>query len=94
VHERTLAYLRGRFGDHYRRVDPAGPPDAHDREWGYVPWTSGPGETYARHNALLDLGDLSAFLARERPNMFTFPPAGTTTPARRRWTERAGNRRT
>ena len=72
MHERTLAYLRGRFGDHYRRVDPEGPPDAQDREWGYVPWTSGPGETYARHNALLDLGDLSAFLARERPKHVYF----------------------
>ena len=72
MHERTLAYLRGRFGDHYRRVNPEGPPDAQDREWGYVPWTSGPGETYARHNALLDLGDLSAFLARERPRHVYF----------------------
>jgi DNA primase small subunit len=72
VHERTLAYLRGRFGDHYRRVDPEEPPDAQDREWGYVPWTSGPGERYARHNALLDLGDLSAFLARERPKHVYF----------------------
>jgi DNA primase small subunit len=72
VNERTLAYLRGRFGDHYRRVDLDGPPDADDREWGYVPWTAGPGETYVRHNALLDLGDLSAFLARERPRHVYF----------------------
>lgn len=72
MNERTLAYLRGRFGDHYRRVDLDGPPDADDREWGYVPWTAGPGETYVRHNALLDLGDLSAFLARERPRHVYF----------------------
>ena len=72
MNEQTLAYLRGRFGDHYRRVDLDGPPDADDREWGYVPWTAGPGETYARHNALLDLGDLSAFLARERPRHVYF----------------------
>jgi DNA primase small subunit len=72
VHERTLAYLRGRFGDHYRRVAMERPPDAGDREWGYVPWTAGPGETYVRHNSLLDLGDLSAFLARERPRHVYF----------------------
>jgi len=72
VHERTLAYLRGRFGDYYRRsgIDP--PPDADEREWGYVPWTEGPGETYVRHNSLLDLGDLSDFLARERPKHVYF----------------------
>ena len=72
MQDRTLAYLRGRFGDHYRRTDLDGPPDAHDREWGYVPWTGGPGETYVRHNALLDLGELSAFLARERPKHVYF----------------------
>jgi len=72
VHERTLAYLRGRFGDHYRRADIEKPPDAHEREWAYVPWTAGPGETYVRHNALLDLGDLTEFLARERPKHVYF----------------------
>jgi len=72
VHERTLAYLRGRFGDYYRRqaIDP--PPDADGREWGYVPWTEGPGETYVRHNSLLDLGDIDDFLARERPKHVYF----------------------
>lgn len=72
MQERTLSYLRGRFGDHYRRTDLDGPPDARDREWGYVPWTAGPGETYVRHNALRDLGELSAFLARERPRHVYF----------------------
>ena len=70
--ERTLAYLRGRFGDHYRKsaIDP--PPDANEREWGYVPWTEGPGETYVRHNSLLDMGELGDFLARERPKHIYF----------------------
>jgi DNA primase small subunit len=72
VNERTLAYLRGRFGDHYRRAEIERPPDADAREWGYVPWTAGPGETYVRHNALLDLGRLSDFLARERPRHVYF----------------------
>jgi len=72
VQERTLAYLRGRFGDHYRRTEIQPPPDAHDREWGYVPWTDGPGETYVRHNSLLDLGDIDDFLARESPKHVYF----------------------
>jgi DNA primase small subunit len=72
MEERTQAYLRGRFGDHYRRTGVTPPPDAGEREWGYVPWTRGPGETYVRHNSLLDLGDISDFLARERPRHVYF----------------------
>jgi DNA primase small subunit len=72
MEERTRAYLRGRFGDHYRRSEPTLPPDAHEREWGYVPWTGGPGETYIRHKSLLDLGALPEFLARERPRHVYF----------------------
>jgi DNA primase small subunit len=72
VHERTLAYLRGRFGDYYRRTEIDLPPDADGREWGYVPWTEAPGERYVRHNSLLDLGDISDFLARKRPKHVYF----------------------
>ena len=72
MHERTLAYLRGRFGDYYRRQAIEPPPEADRREWGYVPWTEGPGETYVRHNSLLDLGDIDDFLARERPKHVYF----------------------
>ena len=70
---RTREYLRGRFGDHYRRLArtegvPA-PPAANEREWGYIPFSTG-GTTMVRHESLLDLtggADLGAFLARERP---------------------------
>lgn len=72
MQERTLAYLRGRFGDHYRKSAITPPPDANEREWGYVPWTEGPGETYVRHNSLLDMGELGDFLARERPKHIYF----------------------
>jgi len=72
MEERTRAYLRGRFGDHYRRTDPTPPPDANEREWGYIPWTEGPGETMVRHRSLLDLGELSDFLGRERPRHVYF----------------------
>lgn len=72
VHDRTRAYLRGRFGDYYRRTTIDPPPDAHRREWGYVPWTAQPGATYVRHNSLLDLGTVASFLARERPRHVYF----------------------
>ncbi len=72
MEERTRAYLRGRFGDFYRRADISPPPEANEREWGYVPWTEGPGDTYVRHNSLLDLGDLESFLERERPRHVYF----------------------
>jgi DNA primase small subunit len=70
---RTREYLRGRFGDHYRRVARSegitAPPAANEREWGYIPFSSG-GTTMVRHESLLDLtggADLGEFLARERP---------------------------
>jgi len=69
---RTQAYLRGRFGDHYRKAEIIPPPDANKREWGYVPWTDGPGETYVRHRSLLDIGAPADFLARERPRHVYF----------------------
>jgi DNA primase small subunit len=69
---RTQAYLRGRFGDYYRKAEVIPPPDANEREWGYVPWTDGPGETYVRHRSLLDIGAPADFLARERPRHVYF----------------------
>jgi DNA primase small subunit len=72
MEERTRAYLRGRFGDFYRRADVTLPPRADDREWGHIPWTSGPDTTMVRHQSTLDLGDTSAFLERERPRHVYF----------------------
>jgi len=72
MEERTRAYLRGRFGDHYRRVEFTPPPDANEREWGFIPWTDGPGETMVRHRSLLDLGELGDFLQRKRPKHVYF----------------------
>ncbi|NEU56164.1 DNA primase small subunit PriS [Halorussus sp. MSC15.2] len=84
MEERTRAYLRGRFRDHYRRKewlpessgDARGseetpPPDPEAREWGYIPWTSG-ATTMVRHQSLLELGELGDFLQRERPRHVYF----------------------
>ena len=72
MEERTQAYLRGRFGDYYRRSDLTPPPAANEREWGFIPWTSSPGTTMVRHRSLLDLGDIEDFLARKRPRHVYF----------------------
>lgn len=72
MEERTRLYLRGRFGDHYRRTEITLPPDAGDREWGFIPWTEGPGETMVRHRSLLDLGDVDDFIQRKRPRHVYF----------------------
>ena len=69
---RTREYLRGRFGDHYRRASITPPPAANEREWGFIPWTEGPGETMVRHRSLLDLGDIEDFLARKQPRHVYF----------------------
>jgi DNA primase small subunit len=71
---RTREYLRGRFGDHYRRSTVAAPPAANEREWGYITWSEG-GTTMVRHLTQIDLiggGSLSDFLATERPRHVYF----------------------
>ncbi len=72
MEERTRAYLRGRFRDHYRRTELTPPPAANEREWGFIPWTDTPGTTMVRHRSLLELGDLSDFLVRKRPRHVYF----------------------
>ena len=72
MEERTRAYLRGRFRDHYRRTEITPPPAANEREWGFIPWTDSPGTTMVRHRSLLDLGDLESFLERKRPRHVYF----------------------
>lgn len=71
MEERTRSYLRGRFGDYYRRSSVSLPPAAERREWGYIPWQLG-GTSMIRHQSILDLGDLEDFLARERPQHVYF----------------------
>ncbi|PSP55547.1 DNA primase catalytic subunit PriS [Halobacteriales archaeon QS_1_67_19] len=71
MEERTRAYLRGRFRDHYRGRELTPPPEPDAREWGYIPWTAGP-TTMVRHQSLLELGEVPDFLQRERPRHVYF----------------------
>jgi len=79
--DRTREYLRGRFGDYYRRVEPPLPPAASEREWGHIPWTPGAGTTMIRHRSLLDVGDLKTFLSEDAPRHAYFSAARYDDPA-------------
>ena len=80
---RTREYLGGRFGDYYRSAEIVPPPAADEREWGHIPFTEGEGTTMVRHQSLLDLGDLGAFLAREAPQHAYFSAARYADPSNR-----------
>ncbi len=72
--DRTRDYLKGRFGDHYRRTELPLPPAANEREWGYITWNTD-STTMVRHHSHLDLvggGTLEEFLAGERPRHVYF----------------------
>jgi DNA primase small subunit len=74
MNDRTREYLKGRFGDHYRRAELSPPPAANEREWGYITWNTDT-TTMVRHHSYLDLtggGDLSGFLTGERPRHVYF----------------------
>lgn len=64
--ERTLEYVRGRFGDYYRNADVDAPRNHDEREWGYIPFTRG-GVRMVRHLSLLDLGSLGGWLSNTKP---------------------------
>jgi len=66
VQEQTRAYLGARFGDYYAESSVEAPPAADRREWGYIPFSGG-STTMVRHRSLMELGDLSNFLARQAP---------------------------
>ncbi len=88
MEERTRAYLRGRFRDFYRRSEPVEPPAPGAREWGYIPWTSGPDTTMVRHRSSLDLGDIQEFLIRERPRHMYFSAGYYDDPSARSMAEK------
>ncbi|MDR5672960.1 Eukaryotic-type DNA primase, catalytic (small) subunit [Halalkaliarchaeum sp. AArc-CO] len=93
MEERTREYLRGRFRDYYRSADVSPPPDANEREWGYIPWTAGGGTTMVRHQSWLDLTQGAAFtdaLARTAPRHAYFSAAryddpGASTMGKKAW---------
>jgi DNA primase small subunit len=74
MHDRTRRYLAGRFADYYRQATIGLPPGAQHREWGYIPFTSGP-TRMVRHRAILDIGDLGRFLAETAPQHVYFSAA-------------------
>ncbi|WP_277552953.1 DNA primase small subunit PriS [Halobaculum limi] len=81
MNRRTREYLKGRFGDYYRSASVSPPPQANEREWGHIPFTAGDGTTMVRHQSLLDIGEVSEFLARESPRHAYFSAARYDDPA-------------
>lgn len=76
MNERTQSYLRGRFGDYYRRHEPtapaegrqsSAPPAVADREWAHIPFTRSASTTMIRHEAILDATHLGDFLEQTKP---------------------------
>ncbi|WP_313695738.1 DNA primase small subunit PriS [Halorarum halobium] len=88
MNRRTREYLEGRFGDYYRSAEITPPPAADRREWGQIPFTSGEGTRMVRHQSLLDLGDLSEFLARESPRHAYFSAARYDDPSNSEMSEK------
>ncbi|MFD1515061.1 DNA primase small subunit PriS [Halomarina rubra] len=91
MNQRTREYLRGRFGDHYRRVSVELPPATDRREWGYIPFTSSEGTTMVRHKSAFDVGDLGTFLTRERPRHVYFSAGRYDDPGARSMNEKGWN---
>lgn len=99
MNERTRSYLRGRFGDYYRRREPSAtpepdrptiPPSASDREWAYIPFTAADGTRMIRHEAIVDDGHLGEFLERARPrhvyhSAATYDEPGANTMGAKGW---------
>ncbi|WP_435063772.1 DNA primase small subunit PriS [Halobaculum sp. EA56] len=88
MNRRTREYLKGRFGDYYRSASVSPPPQANEREWGHIPFTAGDGTTMVRHQSLLDIGEVSEFLARETPRHAYFSAARYDDPANKRMSDK------
>lgn len=99
MNERTRSYLQGRFGDYYRRNEPAAsasstgpvpPPSSTNREWAYIPFTAGEGTRMIRHEAIVDEPYLGEFLERAKPrhvyhSAATYDDPGANTMGAKGW---------
>lgn len=58
--EKTRSYLSGRVTDYYQSQSLSLPPNAGQREWGYIPWNDGD-TIMNRHYSLPEIGEMSEF---------------------------------
>lgn len=63
---RTASYLEGRFKDYYRSTVLPVSERVDEREWGYIPFSTGR-NTMIRHHSVEDMGDVSEFFADTGP---------------------------
>jgi len=88
--DRTREYLKGRFGDYYRRASPALPRGREPPRVGPHPVDPGSGTTMLRHQSLYDLGDVDTFFADNAPRHAYFSAAryddpGASTMSQKGW---------
>lgn len=79
--KRTFSYLNGRFRDYYRESEFILPPDASNREWGFIPFSDDGSSYMKRHIGLSEMGGLDSFSQRESPRHFYFSAAKYQTPS-------------
>jgi DNA primase small subunit len=60
----TIAFLRGKFGEYYKRKEPEWPPRFGTREWAFFLWD---GKGMFRHTAFLSPAKLRVFLESNGP---------------------------
>ena len=60
----TIAFLRGKYGEYYKRKEPEWPPRFGTREWAFFLWD---GKGMFRHTAFLSPAKLRAFLGSNGP---------------------------
>jgi DNA primase small subunit len=91
MEDRTFGYLTGRFRDYYRNAALELPPDADEREWGYIPWRQSGKSVMIRHLSTLEVGDPTEFLHAEVPrHVYTsasrYEDPGADNMDEKRWT--------
>ena len=67
MEDRTATYIEGRFADRYESAPPSAPEDGGNREWGYIPFTTGGKPPMIRHRSGFDMQPLGETLAAKAP---------------------------
>ncbi len=74
----TIAFLRGKFGEYYKRKEPDWPPRFGTREWAFFLWD---GKGMLRHTAFLGPAKLRNFLGSNGPRHVYYSSAYYQKPA-------------
>lgn len=81
MNQPTVKYLRSQYGDYYEDATLHLPPNANQREWGYIPWTVDGKTRMKRHISLINHDDKNTFFAGKQPKHVYFSAAEYTAPS-------------